>query len=209
MAAKRKRMAGGARRKEARRGSRQGRGRLSAIDQLPDEAEEDVIWVLEQLRDRSRSQKDILPDFNARLGAKGIDPISPSSFNRYAVRKALQWRRLDEFQALAGELRQTLTAEGPDEVTVLVAEFVKMAAFELLEGGELKSKEVMELSRALQSAVSAQRGSEEYRKQLERRVAAQLEDAADTVESMGREAGLSPERLAELRRKFLGVGSGK
>ena len=31
---------------------REGRGRLSSIDQLPDEAEPDILWALEELRKR-------------------------------------------------------------------------------------------------------------------------------------------------------------
>ena len=36
-------------------------------------------------------------------------------------------------------------------------------------------------------------------------IAARLEDAADRAETSFREAGMSEERLAEMRKKFLGV----
>jgi hypothetical protein len=190
---------------EAAKNRRDGRGWLSSIDKLPDEAEGDVIWALEQLRERKLPQNTILMEFNERLADKGIPPISKSAWSRYAVRKAIQFRKLDEVQRMSGELVNSLGTDGPDQVTVAVAEMLKTAMFQLLEGGEVSTKGIMELSRALQSAVSAQKGSDEYRRQLEARVQAQMVSAADRVEDVGREAGLSSERIAQLRREFLGV----
>lgn len=187
---------------------REGRGRLSSIDLLPEEAEPDIVWALEQLRARDLTQKVIHAEFNERLMDKGIDPVSKSSFGRYSIRKALLWRKQDETQRIAGEMSQSLKFDGPDDVTILVAETIKVAAFELLEDGELNSKSLMELSRALAGAVQSQRGSDEYRKQLQARLDVKLEEAADQVEGLGREAGLSSEAIAKLRNDFLGVKSG-
>ena len=184
---------------------RQGRGQLSSIDMLPEEAEEDVVWALEQLRERKLTQTTIREEFNARLIAKDIEPISKSAFNRYAVRKAIQFRKMDEVRRISAELVETLGTDAPDDVTVLVAEMIKAGMFQVLEERDLGTKEIMELSRALQATVSAQRGSEEHRKQLERRVAQQLEEAADRAEVKMREAGLPAERIALLRREVLGV----
>lgn len=186
---------------------RQGRGRLSSIDMLPEEAEEDVVWALEALREHKLPQNTIREEFNARLIARDIEPISKSAFNRYAVRKAIQFRKMDEVRRISSELVETLGTDAPDDVTVLVAEMIKVSMFKILEDKELDPKAIMELSRALQSTVSAQRGSEEYRKQLEKRVAQQLEEAADRAEVKMREAGLPADRIAQLRKDFLGVKS--
>lgn len=184
---------------------REGRGRLSSIDLLPEEAEPDIIWALEQLRAREMPGKMIHAEFNARLADRGIAPISKSAWGRFSIRKALQFRKLDEVQCIARELVSSLGTDRADDVTVMVAELVKLQAFQLLEDGNQTSKGIMEISRALSSAVSAQRGSDEYRRQLEQRVAAQVNDAADRVETVAREAGLSAERAMELRRDYLGV----
>lgn len=186
---------------------REGRGRLSSIDLLPEEAEPDIVWALEQLRERSMPSKMILAEFNSRLADRGLPPISKSAWGRYSVRKAIQFRKLDEVQKISGELVSSLGTDGPDSVTVMVAEMIKLASFQLLEEGELGPKGIMELSRALSGAVSAQRGSEEYRRRLEQRVAAQINEAADRVEEVAREAGLSGERAMEMRRAYLGVKS--
>ncbi len=183
---------------------RQGRGRLSSIDLLPEDADDDVAWALEQLRERKMLQVEILVEFNRRLEAKGIDPISPSAWGRYALRKANQFRRLDEAQRISAELVSSLDANDPDQLTIAIGEMVKTAAFELLEG-DLDTKGLMELSRAVQGVVGAQKTSSENRRRMEREVAERVEDAADRVEESLREAGLSEERLAEMRKRFLGV----
>lgn len=184
--------------------SREGRGRLSSIDLLPDEAEPDIVWALEQLRERKLQQNTILMEFNERLLDKGIDPISKSAWNRYAVRKAIQFRRMDEAQAIAGELTESLRTEAPDEVTVLVAEMIKIAAFERLEEGETTTKGLMELSRALSSAVNAQKSSAEYRKTLQQEVDAKLAQAAEAVKEIGAQKGISNEAIEEINRRLMG-----
>ena len=184
---------------------RQSRGRLSSIDLLPDEADEDVAWALEALRERNLPQTAILIEFNERLADKGIDPISKSAWGRYSVRKAIQFRRLDEVQKISAELVGSLGTDEPDQLTIAIGEMLKTAAFEVLEGGEVNPKGLMELSRAVQSVVGAQKTSSENRRRLEREVAERLEDAADRAEESFREAGLPEARIAQLRRDFLGV----
>ncbi|MDP2131943.1 MAG: phage protein Gp27 family protein [Erythrobacter sp.] len=185
---------------------RQGRGHLSSIDMLPDEAEGAIVWANEQLRERHLPSAVILSEFNERLADVAIGPISKSAWGRYAVRKAIQFRRLDEVQRMGSELARTMDAKAPDEVTIAVAEMLKVAAFELLEGGELSTKGIMELSRALQSAVGAQDKSAQYRERLEREVAERLADAAKKVGKLEGKKGVSKEAIAEINRALLGGG---
>src|SRR3546814_9118424 len=83
----------------------EGRGRLSSIDLLPEEAEPDIVWASEQLRLREKPAKMILAEFNARLADRGIASISKSAWGRYSVRKAIQFRKLDQVHHISGELR--------------------------------------------------------------------------------------------------------
>lgn len=184
---------------------REGRGRLSSIDLLPDEADTDVIWALEALRERKMPQTAILAEFNSRLADRGIKGVSKSSWSRYAVRKAIQFRRLDEVRNMSSELVTSLGADGPDEVTIAVAEMIKLAAFRVLEGDNVGSKEVMELGRAINSAVQAQRASAAHRQKLEERVNTKIEQAVDKTEELAREAGLGPDRIAQIRKEVLGL----
>lgn len=184
---------------------RDGRGRLSSIDQLPEEADDDLAWAIEQLRGRSMPQTAIVGEFNKRLADRGIAGVSKSAFSRWAVRKAIQFRKLDEVRHITSEIVGDLGVDGADQVTVAVAEMLKVAIYELLEKGTADSKGVMEMARALTSVVSAQKTSHEHRRRLEERVAAQMEQAADRVEDVAREAGLTDERATWMRKKLLGL----
>ncbi len=192
---------------ESRR--REGRGWLSSIDLLPEEAEGDVVWALEQLRENKLPQVVILVGLNDRLVAKGITPISKSSWSRYAVRKAIQFRKLDETRRMAGELVESLGAEGPDEVTVAVAEMLKVAVFQKLEDGtNLTEKGIMELSRALGSAVSAQKASAEYRRKLQEEIKGKVDKALERAGDKGGlgQAGADGEAVIKrIREEVYGI----
>lgn len=183
---------------------REGRGRLSSIDLLPDDAEAEIVWALEQLRDRTMPQIAILDEFNARLADRGIAKVSKSAFSRWSVRKALQFRRLDEVRAITADVVAGLGTGGADEVTTTIAEMIKVAIYEQLEGTQ-DAKALQALGRALNAAVAAQKTSAENRRKLEGEIAQQLGQAADRAGDAAREAGLSADRAAELRNKVLGV----
>lgn len=190
----------------ARAKRKEGRGHLSSIDMLPDEAEAAIVWANEALRERKLPSAVILAEFNEKLADIGLDPISKSAWGRYAVRKAIQFRRLDEIQRMGGELARTMDTKAPDEVTVAVAELLKVAIFEILEDGEVSAAGIMQMSRALQSVVSAQKTSAEYRERLEKEVQARLAEAAKEAGEIGKKTGVSPEALAAINRALMGQG---
>lgn len=190
---------------ESGQNRREGRGRLSSIDLLPDEAEEDVVWALDQLRERKLPQNVILAEFNERLADRGIPPVSKSAWSRFAVRKAIQFRKLDEVQRISGELVASLGADGPDQVTIMVAEMIKLASFQALEKGDVPTKGIKELSQSLQAAVNAQRASAEHRRKAQEEVDKRINEAAAKVADLGKQGGVSAETLAEINRA-LGVG---
>lgn len=187
---------------------REGRGRLSSIDLLPDEAEPALVWALDQLRERKLPQNTILAEFNERLLDidPTIKPISKSAWNRYAVRKAIQYRRQDETRRIASELAASMGAEDPDEMTMMVAEMAKIALFELLEGGEVSTKGIMEVGRALQSLVGAQAKSADRREADARRINAKLAEAAKKVGEIGRKKGVSKAAMEQINQALMGQG---
>lgn len=187
---------------------REGRGRLSSIDLLPDAAEPALVWALEQLRERKLPQNTILAEFNEQLLDidPTITPISKSAWNRYAVRKAIQYRKQDETRRIAGELAASMGAEDPDEMTMMVAEMAKIALFELLEDGDASTKGIMEVGRALQALVGAQAKSADRRERDQRRIDAKLAEAAKKVGDIGKKKGVSKQALEEINRALLGQG---
>lgn len=191
---------------EVARDRREGRGRLSTLDMLPETAEPDMVWALEALNERSMPQTAILAELNARLADRGIAGVSKSAFNRWSVRKALQFRRLNEIREIAAELNRSLGTSDTDEVTIAIGELTKGVIYERLENAdELGTKNIRELSASLKDVVNAQRASADHRRKLEERVNAQVETIADRTEEVLREKGLGAETVAQIRRDVLGL----
>lgn len=179
-----------------------GRGQLSSIDMLPEEADEDIVWALEQLRENRLPQNTILIEFNERLADKGMDPISKSAWNRYSLRKAKEFRKLDEARRMAGELNKLFDASSSDEITILIGELIKVGLQDvLMNHGELSPKGYMEAARALQSVVQSQKNSTDHRTRLQEE---ERQKNAELVSEIGRKAGLSKEALAEINSRLMG-----
>lgn len=187
------------------RADREGRGRLSKIDQLPEEADEAIAWANEQLRKRKLPANVIFTEFNERLADVGVDPVSKSSFNRYSVRKAIQFRRMDEARRMAADVVGELGPEGADEVTIMVAEMLKLAIFERIEKGKLDSKGIMELGRGLSSVVGAQKTSAEYRRRLQDELLAQVDKAIAKASDEGAAGADAAAVLKRIREDVYGI----
>lgn len=197
-----------------------GRGRLTAIDQLPDECEPIVSWAAQELADRTRTQVEIYGEFKQKLialqGEQGVDFDIPSfsAFNRYSVRLAMISRRLEQTREIAATLSERMDAAGSDDLTLIAAEALKTLIFEILQStGEagISTKGAMELANALRAASAAQVSSSNRRakleadaklKQVEADMKAKAEKALDTL---SQEPGISKAAIARARRDFLGV----
>jgi hypothetical protein len=188
-----------------------GRGRLSAIDILPDECDAVVAWAAQELTGRDRTQTEIYAEFREKLIAvqgetgAGFDIPSFSSFNRYSVKLAAMARRIEETRNIATALSDRLDAAASDDLTVIAAEAIKTLIFEILQSagdGGLSTKGAQELANALRAAAAAQSVSTARRQKVEAEFAEKVDEV---VEKVGSEAGLSGEAVARLRREFLGV----
>lgn len=186
---------------------RQGRGRLSKLDMLPDEAQPDLLWLNQELRAGKRTQIELLDLFNARLSVHGIEPISKSSFSRYSVRKATQFRELDETMRMSRELADMLGTDSADKMTITLSNLLQVAAVKLIEaeGSTLAAKDLMELARAAQAAVSAQKQSADYRRLLEREFAQKLAEAQKDVAAIGKAHGVSDEAMKKITMRLAGI----
>lgn len=187
-------------------GRRKGRGRLSSLEMLPEQADEDLLWLHDELRSSKRPQTAIRKEFNARLADLGIAPISTGTFSRYSVRKAREWREYDERQRLARDLVETMGPDGADKMSVAVSERLKMAVDGLLSEGNLGPKEIAALARANRAAVAAQRDAIELRRSLEEEQRKKLQKVAEEVAEVAAKAGISEETMAEINRRIVGGG---
>ncbi|MEH3120221.1 MAG: DUF3486 family protein [Methylorubrum populi] len=185
-----------------------GRGRLTAFDLLPEEAEDDVVWAMRELAQRKRTQEDIRVELNARLAAKGIEGIKSTAFNKRAMRVAAAQRRIHNTKALYESMADDLEPADIGRSTMHLGEFLKTLITELVEdgAGNKSPKQAMELSRAYQSIVMAQKTSTEHRQKLEAEVAARLAKAAGkALDAAARHKGLSTETVAFMRAELLGI----
>ncbi|MBX3506869.1 MAG: DUF3486 family protein [Parvibaculum sp.] len=192
-----------------------GRGRLSAIDMLPEWADEAKLWAFEQLKERKLTQIEILDGFNDRLRVAAFeqgmtDPpqISSSAFNRTALRLAIVGRRLQETREIAAVLAPKLDEAGDNSVTLLVAETIKTLVHEMLvNAGELPAdgdtaEMLMMTSRALKHAEEAKRISADTRVRIQAEI---TKKAGAAIAEAGKRQGLSKERIEQLRDDFLGL----
>ncbi len=197
-------------------GKRHGRGRISAIEQLPEWADEAKVWAFEQLRERKLTQLEILDQFNARLRAASlaqdasaeVPEISKSAFNRTAIRIAIMSRRLEETRAIAAVIAPKLDQAGDNSLTLMVAETIKTLTFEMLNNaGDLKAdgdtaEMLMMTARALAAAEQAKRISADGRRKIESELATKASLAVDQV---AKKAGLSAETVTAIKERILGI----
>jgi len=195
----------------AQSGAKRGRGRLSKIDLLPEECDDAVAWAAQELAKRDRTLTEIYPEFRDRLiaiqGEYGVafDIPSFSSFHRHSVRLADLARRLERTHEIAASLSARMDADSSDELTVVAGQAIKMLVLELLQSAGqdgLSTKGAQELANALRAAAAAQSVSTTRRQKVEAEFEAKTEEVIDKV---SKEAGLSAETIAQLRRDFLGI----
>jgi hypothetical protein len=172
---------------------------------LPDEAQPDLVWLNQELRTGQRPQIELLDLFNARLSVHGIEPISSSSFNRYSVRKAVQFKELDETRRISIELAEMLGTDSADKMTIAVGELLKLASFKMLEAGGLEAMDLMSLGRAMKDVTSAQKQSADYRRVLEREFADKVAEAKKAVAAVGKAHGVSVEAMQKITDILSGV----
>ena len=185
-----------------------GRGRLSSIDQLPPEADPDIHWASAELAKRDRTQADILFELNDRLAVVGYGPISSSAFNRYSTRKTSAIRGLEEAAKIGAVVSERLGSGASDDITVLIVQMIKQQIVEIIEKGSASSKSLLELGRALNAVISAQKLSADITRKVKQEVRQKL-DVATEAAAEGL-VGLSGEAdkkamLKQIREELYGI----
>lgn len=184
------------------------RGRLSSIDMLPDEARSDVQWAIDQLNARKRTAESIRLELNERLLALGCDPIQKSSFNRYSLHLAAHGAAMLQMRQAAATFAERMDEEPDGDVGLLLIETIKSLVYSVMmaqqEGDTPDMKMLLAAANAMQKLEFA-RSANHKTAALKREKF--VNDAADAVEKAAKEAGLSAERAAQIRRDVLGVRS--
>ncbi len=181
---------------------KEGRGRLSSLDLIPEAGADDVLWALAELNKRQRSQTDILFELNDRLAVHGIEPVSRSAFNRRSMRMAVAARRLDEQRDLFAGLADRFTPEDVDEGNIVLGQMIKVLITEILDEPDQTPKNAMELARAYLHTIQGQKISSERRQKLKVEFEQKTEAAVNAV---AKQKGLTPDTAAAIKAAIFGV----
>lgn len=186
----------------------------SSVDMLP----EDIRGEIDRLLLQRVSVDQIVNHLRELYGkADEVELPSRSGIGRYAKRTKPLRERILRSRALAvGAVGEDDDAPASKQTQVLI-ELMQSHYFEVLELAEdehgkssLTPKALSEMGRTLKDIVAAARGNLEFIKEAEDRAAKKatrkaIEASADKAAASAREAGLSKEQAAQIRRDVLGL----
>ncbi len=199
---------------------REGRGRLSSIDTLPEDCDEDIAWANAALRERKMPQTEILREFNARLADRGQKGVSKGAFSRYSIRVAVEMRKIEASRQITNEVLSRLAPGERSDSMIAAVELLKHRIIEMVMGeDEPDPKALSQATLALQRLSSTlarttelqRRDRQEQREEEERKAVAEREKAeneaaaaaADAAAEIASQADISDERIRALRRGLL------
>lgn len=182
----------------------------SKIQQLPADIRSQLAAML---RSGDMSQKDILAEVNQLILEAGLPPeeqISRTGLNRYSKQVEAAGSRIAKAREMAEVLTSKLGDAPTSQIGNLMAENMKTMAWEtsmaLMEATE--DGEMIDIKQFNQLALAYQRISQSsiLNQKLEKEIrAAFAAEAATAAEKIVKQAGLTAETAAEIRRQILGI----
>lgn len=187
--------------------ARRGRGRLSTIDLLPEEAEPVVVTAMQALRERNKPQAQILAEMNASLADLGVKSISRSAFNRKALWLAAYGTQIERTREIAAIVGEKLEAAPDGDVGLLLGETLKTLIFDVLTDMSLSGKSpsmsmLNEAAESLRFLEAARKMSVETRVRIGKEFG---QKAAEAVDQAAAEKGLSADTVTAIKARILGV----
>lgn len=173
-----------------------GRGRMGRIERIGGEVKETVDRLLRG----GASQRDILEALKPLCAAAGEEPISRSGLNRYSTAMEEVGREIREARALADAWTSNLGEEPVGQVTELMVEILRTAAFQLTmrlkAGDEIDVDAIQSMALAMQRI---ERAAEVGQRRERERRAAFASETSEAVDKEARRRGISPEVAKALR----------
>lgn len=175
--------------------------RPSTIQRLPGELRE----LISDLRGKGRTIDEIL----SKLRELDVD-VSRSALGRHVK----QLDKIGDEIRRSREVAEALVRQYGDapesraakmNIELMHSLVTRLMISEDGERAEFEPREAMQMATALQKLVQASKQDVDRETLVRKEFARKLDEAVAAAEEAG-ERGLSPERLAELRRGFLGVG---
>ncbi len=189
---------------------RNGRGRVSSIDLLPEELR---VRLTTALREKRLTQTDITRQLNELLDKQGLQPVSRSAVGRYSQKieaKLEQQRRVTEAaEALTSGMEDTAKKS---DVGRALTQVIKNMAMDLVmefDGEKDPDKLLARVTKLANITERIERASSMGAKRemdVHRFVESEFKQkAVDAIDVAAREKGLSGELVDELKVKMLGL----
>lgn len=181
------------------------RGRASKVDLLPPNIKTQLAMML---RDKHLSQAQILEEINDLIRDCGLDDsyqLSRTGLNRYASRMEQMASKIRNAREVA-EIWTKQFGEAPQsDIGKLLMEIVKNLAFEtsigMSENGQAEPKDLALLSSAARLIVSWRIACS----RLKLKLSACSKRAAEAVEEVGKEQGVSLEDVQKMVKAVYGI----
>lgn len=188
--------------------ARRKRMQASSIDKLDPEIREligklriDLGWTIDEILAKLREM------------GKGAEKVSRSALGRHVRDLADVAQQMRDTQIYAEALAKEVGAEDEGRMLSVNAQLLQANMFRLMvaeaEGEEVQlgPKEVKALSETLRNLAQTRRTEMDVIEKAEKRAAEKARiAAAAAAEEVGKRAGVSPETLAEINRRIMGVG---
>lgn len=184
---------------------RQGRGRRSSIDLLPEDIR---IKLNEALRDRRLTQRQILKSINGLLEERGENLLTKSSVNRYSMQIEEKGAMMRQAREAADALVGGLSEQKGTDLGRAVTELIKTFTFDIMmkgqdgEGAPIDVDTLNTLALITQRIERASKISLDRESQMRQQI---LEEAAETVEETAIQSGMNEEQAQLWREKVLGI----
>lgn len=183
------------------------RGRLSKVDLLPESIREQLHQML---REKRHTQEEIREAINALIDEHNLPEdmqLSRTGLNRYASRMEKVGAKIRASREMAEVWAAKLGSAPTSDVGKLLMEFVKTLAFETSmsmaeEEKPITPKALGQLALVAQRLEAAAMTSHKREKEIRQAFA---EEAAAQLEKITKQAGLSAETAADIRRQILGI----
>lgn len=183
------------------------RGRASKVDLLPDEIRSALHAML---RDKRHTQTDIREAVNELIDEHGLPDelkLSRSGLNRYASNMEQVGSRIREAREVSKQWVAKLGAEPEGDVSRVLVEMVRTLAFDsVIKMSEsekpLEPKFIKELAIGIERLEKAASESQKRELEIRKQIAA---ETADAVDSIVKQAGLTADTIADIKRQILGI----
>ena len=186
---------------------RRTRGKPSKIKLLPDAIKTKLD---ELLRDGKMTQAAIVEHVNTLIIDAGLsidDQISKPGINRYSTQMHTAGQRIQEARAVSEQWVAKLGNKPSGDVSQILIEMVRTLAFEQVlkksqSGETVEPKFIKDLATGIEKLEKAATTSHKREKEIRLAFA---EQAADAAEEVAKQAGLTSDGIAMIKREILGI----